>query len=117
MTRSASRPASTAAANPDRSSPSTAQPCWYTMSASGSSFARASTPLGTSIPSERSGTGGLLGRHVVREGVAAHERPRVPRTRADDGDATERRPVVAEQRQRGTGVEQDDRPLGELAGE
>ena len=55
--------------------------------------------------------------HMVGEGIAAHEHMRVGGAGPDDGHPARRPAPLAEQRQRGPGLEQDDRPLGHLPGE
>ena len=95
-------------------SPCTAQPCSWTISAPGSSAAQG---IDRGLHLEAQPEARVARQHVVGEGVAAHERPRVGGAGPDDGHPAQRRAPVAEQRQRRPGVEQDDRPLGHLPGE
>ena len=111
MHRSASRAASTAGANPERSVPVTEQPGWCTTSTSGSSARNASTAL-RDLDAEIGLREGW--QDVVREGVAPQERLRIGGARSHDGHPRELRAVGAEQRQHGPGVEQNDRSFGEL---
>ncbi len=104
--RRPARAASTAAAKPERSSPLVAQPRARTRRASGSSARSASARLGTSMPRPAAG---VARQDVVGEGVAAHEGARVVRGRTDHRDASQRRAVLADQRQGRAGVEQHDR--------
>ena len=63
---------------------------------------------------EAEAVAGEPGQHVGGEGVAAHERERVGGARPDDGHPRAGRPPQGE---RGAGVEEHDRALGQLAGE